>query len=151
MAAYSSSGTTFAITAPASIPATYDSTGYAALTYTTVGEVESLPGEIGASFALVTFNPLDGSGIQKLKGTPDGGSTDFNVALDADDTGQDAVIAAAASMSVVSVKITLPSGDIVYNTGLVMKAPIVVGGADDVTMRAISVEFNNHLVFVEAA
>lgn len=148
MTAYSSSGTTIGITAPGELPETSDVDGYATETYTTVGEVESLPGEIGATFTLVTFNPLAGTGIQKLKGTPDGGSTEFNVALDPEDTGQDALMTAAASKQKVAFKITLPDDlGIIYVSGLVMKATYVIGGPDDVAMMAVEAQFDNTLVF----
>ena len=62
----SSAGTTFAISA--SLPATLDASGFAALTYTQVAHVNDL-GEFGPDATLITYTSL-GQRVQgKLKGS----------------------------------------------------------------------------------
>ena len=56
-------GTTLAISAAS--PATFDATGYAALTYTEVGAVSNV-GTFGAAFAKVEFQPLKGGKLKLL-------------------------------------------------------------------------------------
>src|SRR5690606_40955577 len=63
---YTSAGTTLGLSAAA--PATYDAAGYAALTFTQIGEVSDL-GDIPARiYELVTWQPLAERGMRKAKG-----------------------------------------------------------------------------------
>ena len=94
MTVRSSAGTTIKISAAA--PATFDGTGYAALTLTTIGEVTDL-GEFGREFALITHNPIGSRGTVKLKGSFNEGSIQMQLGLDTDDAGQ--VLAKTASLS----------------------------------------------------
>ena len=85
-------GTKLAISAAS--PATFDAAGYAALTYTEVGDVSNL-GAFGANFAKVEFQPLNG-GKLKLKGSIDYGTLNPTIALDPTDAGQTLLRTAAA-------------------------------------------------------
>lgn len=71
-------------------PATFDETGYAALTWTEVGTIEDL-GEFGDSYSSVTFESLSDGRTQKFKGTADAGDMSLTVAFDGADTGQVAI------------------------------------------------------------
>jgi hypothetical protein len=64
---FSSAGTTLNVVATA--PATYDATGYAALTWTAgdVGEVVNM-GEFGSQYSLITQELLNSRIVKKFKG-----------------------------------------------------------------------------------
>jgi len=116
MAAHSSAASftdaTYAISA--SLPATYDSSGYGAttITYTTIGRVESFP-EIGANREVNKFTPINGA-VEYVKGTAEYGSGDVVVADMPADAGQVILKAAASSANHYSMKITYPDGEIHY-------------------------------------
>lgn len=94
MGVKTSAGSTIAISA--ATPATFNSAGYGALSFSSIGEVTDL-GEFGREFALVTHNPIATRGTQKRKGSFNEGSIDLKLGLDTDDAGQ--IIAKAASLS----------------------------------------------------
>ncbi len=94
----------------AGVPATFNQAGYAALSFTTVGEITNF-GEFGREFTLVTHNPVATRGTQKLKGSFNEGTMNLTLGLDTDDAGQVLMKAAALSDSLYAFKITVPSGD----------------------------------------
>ena len=116
MAAHASAAsftdTTYAISA--SLPATYDASGYGAttITYTTIGKVTSFP-EMGATRPVSEFVPITGA-VEYLKGAPRYGSGPMIMADIPADTGQVIVKAADASSAHYSMKITYPDGEIHY-------------------------------------
>jgi hypothetical protein len=85
MTVKTSAGTTLKVHATA--PATFDASGYNALTMTTVGEVTDL-GEFGREYALVTHNPVGSRGTVKKKGSFNEGTMSMSLGLDTDDAGQ---------------------------------------------------------------
>lgn len=137
MAVRSSAGTTLGIVAGA--PATYDSTGYAALTFVTIGEVTDL-GEFGREYNLITHNPLATRGTQKLKGSFNEGTMSVQLGLDTDDAGQILAKAASLSDSAYSFKATTQNGDVYYFRAMVMS--FKVGGltVDNVTAATMTLE-----------
>jgi hypothetical protein len=154
MTAYTSAGTTIALSA--SSPATFDSTGFAALTFTTVGEVTNIDGNIGRSYNLVTHQPLATRATVKKKGSYNSGSITLQLALDNDNAGQALLKTALSSDSNYSFKMTLQSGDIYYFQGMVMSFPITPASVDSITAGAITVEITadssgNDFVLVNAA
>lgn len=78
-------GTVLAISASA--PATFDASGYGAVSVTTVGEVTDISG-FGPSWATASHNPVNLRGTQKKKTSRDGGNFTVTLALDTDDAGQ---------------------------------------------------------------
>ncbi len=141
MTVRSSAGTTIKISAAA--PATFDSTGYAALTLTTIGEVTDL-GEFGREFALITHNPIGSRGTVKLKGSFNEGSIQMQLGLDTDDAGQ--ILAKTASLSDAdySFCITTQNGDKYYFQAKVMSFKVGVGGVDSVTAATITLELTTN-------
>lgn len=127
------SGTCLAVSTAA--PATWNSAGFAALTWQTVGELETLP-EFIIEHAQANFTNLCTGKSKILKGSENPISGDVIVGLDRDDAGQVMMTAARKSKTQeLSVKISEPNGDIVYFKALVMKEKIVGGqGANDVRM-----------------
>ena len=85
MTVRTSAGTTLKVSA--ATPATFDSTGYNALTMTLIGEVTDL-GEFGREYALVTFNPVGSRGVVKKKGSFNQGTMTIGLGLDTEDPAQ---------------------------------------------------------------
>lgn len=152
MTVYTTAGTTIAVSASA--PATYDSAGYAALTYTAIGEVTDL-GEFGREYALVTHNPIGTRATQKYKGSYNEGAITLAVGLDTDDAGQDLLTTASTSDSNYSFKVTAQNGDVYYFIAKVMSFKRQFGGVDQITTGAITLEITSSsagvgVVIVEA-
>lgn len=99
----------------ASLPATYDSTGYAAvgMVYTPVGEVESW-GNHGVKAQISQFTPVDTAQVNKVKGSKDYGSMALVIGSVPGDAGQAVLNTASESNAHYSVKLTYPDGDVHY-------------------------------------
>lgn len=141
MAVRSSAGTTIHLSA--ATPATFDSTGYAALTYTAVGEVTDL-GEFGREYNLITHNPIGSRGTVKLKGSFNEGSITMQLGLDTDDAGQILAKTASTSDADYSFKITTQNGDVYYFQAKVMSFKVNVGSVDTVTSASIMLELTTN-------
>lgn len=128
-----------AIYTSATLPSTYDSSGYAALTYTAVGEVTDL-GEFGREYALVTHNPVGNRATQKFKGSFNEGTMTLSIGLDTDDAGQIIMKAASLSDNSYSFKVVTQNGDVYYFIGKVMSWKVGVGGVDQITTATASIE-----------
>ncbi len=99
------------------VPATVDSTGFGALTYTTIGKIASF-GEVGDTAADTTVDLLDGR-IEHVNGAKDGGAVPFTIRADADDLGQPILKAQSNGNNEVSFRIVDPDGRISYFYGKV--------------------------------
>ena len=137
MTTRTSAGTTFKVSA--STPATWDAAGYAALTYTTVGEITNF-GEFDRVYNLVTHNPVSNRGTVKKKGSFNEGQMALQLGLDTDDTGQILMKAASLSDNDYSVLVTTQNGDKYYMQVQVMSWKVNVGGVDSITSAACTVE-----------
>lgn len=137
MTARSTAGATLSLSA--GVPATFDSTGYAALTYTKLGEVTNL-GELGREYQVITHQPIDTAGDVKLKGGYNEGALELAMALDETDAGQILALAALASSNNYAFKLLYPNGKIRYFQGLVTKFKENPGSRDQVTTAAMHVE-----------
>jgi len=122
-------GTCIAVSA--ALPATFNSAGYAALTYTTVGELESI-GDLLLKKAAVTFSNLCTGKTSTLKGIEEALTIQIGVALDRDDAGQDIMRAAYASINDYSFQVSEANGDKIYFTGKVMSDGVKYGGVNDI-------------------
>ncbi len=149
MTSSTSAGTKYAISA--GLPATDDAAGYAALTFTNVKGVESIPA-FGAQVAVNSFQPLDGP-LEKHKGPVNYGTLQIPMAYDKTDAGQIIVRTAAepTNNAMYSHKITFPNGDVRYSSGRVFGAPETVGGATNVLMMNPTIELSTKIVKVDAA
>lgn len=147
MAIQTSAGTTLGIVS--GTPATYDSTGFAALSFATVGEITEIPA-FGSVYNLITHSPLGERRVVKRKGSVNDGTLTLNFAADADDTGQAAAKTASTADTEVSVAITYPDGEIDYFTGLVMSYQVNAGGVDSIKSDSIVLELTNAPVNVAA-
>jgi hypothetical protein len=145
----SSVGTVVSVSTSA--PATYNATGFGALTWATCGELAELP-SFGAEAALATHTPLATGIVAKRRGSLNYGSVALTMAVSDDDAGQtilqDAAEAAAGTDALVSVKVVLVNGEIQYFTAQVMSYKVNVGNADAITMAEVTLEIDNSIIKV---
>lgn len=149
MTSMTAAGSKLAISAAA--PATTDASGYAALTYTSIGQVEQL-GAFGATTEVVNFQPLDGP-LQKYKGPNNSGAISPSLAHDDADAGQTLLRTAAddATSKLYSFRVTLPNGAKRYFGGRVFGYPETVGAANSMVMANPSIEISTDVVKVAPA
>lgn len=143
--AFTSAGTTLSICASA--PATYNAVGFAALTWTEIGEVSDL-GEFGRQYNLVTFNTLGNRRTVKRKGSYNDGTIAAQMARAPSDAGQTILTAAVDSDASYSLKIVLQDGTIFYTTAQVMSYTTNVGNVDQITSATVNLEIDNDIVEV---
>lgn len=148
---FSSVGTVVSVDDQA--PATYDSTGFAALTWASCGELSDLPA-YGSESALATHTPLATGIVAKRRGSVNYGSVTLTMAVSSTDSGQ-AIFetkadAAAGSDATVSVRVELVDGSIQYFTAQVMSYRVNVANADAITMAEVVLEIDNSIVKVAA-
>ncbi|MCU6454352.1 hypothetical protein LPN01_09695 [Sphingomonas sp. A2-49] len=148
MTSMTAAGSKLAISAAA--PATADAAGYAALAYTSVGQVEQL-GPFGATFEVVNFQPLDGP-LQKYKGPSNSGALSPSLAHDDADAGQTLLRTAAddKTSKLYSFRVTLPNGTLRYFGGRVFGYPETVGAANSMVMANPSIEISTDVIKVAA-
>jgi len=127
----SAAGATLAISA--SLPATYDASGYAAttITYTAVGQVENF-GNHGVTATVTEFTPVDTSVVTKVKGSKNYGTMSMTLGSIPGDAGQIILKAASESSNRYSVKITYPDTSIHYMDILVSKYEQTDGAVNDI-------------------
>lgn len=143
-----SAGTTFALSADA--PDTYDESGYADLTYTTVGEITNIP-EYGGAYSLVTHEPLGDRSVVKRKGTLNHGSVTLQIGKDIEDAGQVLLKTAYGEDEVYSFKITLQDGTVQYTSGQVFSYTTNVGNSNQITGISAQIEFDTEIIEVAAS
>ena len=136
------------LSASAAAPATYDDTGYAALTWTEIGEAEEIP-EFGPAHDSVTFTPLKTGIVNKYHGALNYGSVTVPMALADGDAGQGILRAALASRDEISFRETRSDGSIRYISGKVMSFPSGQS-IGSVVMANVNIEFTRAEVNVAA-
>jgi hypothetical protein len=134
MARFTGTGTCVSVSVAA--PATHDAAGFAALTWTAIGEIESLDA-IETKHASVDFANLCTGKTSRAKGAEEGIDFTLTVAMDRDDAGQALLTTARKSLtSIVSVKVLESSGDIAYLRAYVMGERMTGGaGVNDIRMN----------------
>lgn len=148
MAVITSTGTLFALAAAQ--PATVDAVGFAALTFTNVGEITELP-EYGASAEVVSHQPLATGITEKYKGFINNGSMSIQCARDADDAGQQLLALGVTGINKNvehSFRITYQDGSIDYFTGKIFSYTKNPGGANSMVGSSVQVEINSVIVEV---
>lgn len=138
MTARTSAGTALAISSAS--PATFDSTGFTALTYTVIGEITDIGGDIGRSYNLVTHLPLSSRATVKKKGSYNSGSMQVTLAIDSADAGQTLANTALNSDADYSFKLTNQDGSGKWFKGVVMSFPTNYGGVDTITTAVLTIE-----------
>ena len=134
MTAYVNTGATIEVSA--ALPATYDDTGYEALSWTGCGEIVDVS-EIAKAWAVVAHQAVTRAYPEKIKDT-------YDVTAD---TGQVILLAGLAAAASYSFQITLPSGDIAYFTGKILKAGIGSIASGSVETLAVTVAVDPESLF----
>lgn len=138
MTAQTSAGTTLAISA--GNPATFNQAGFEALSFTEIGEITDISGDVGRTYNVVTHNPLKTRATVKKKGSYNSGSYTAPLALDRDDAGQAVARAALASDNDYAFCITEQNGTKVYHLGIVTAFTTSYGNVDQITSGTISID-----------
>lgn len=129
------------------LPSTYDSAGYGALTWTEVKEITDL-GEYGATYALVTHNPVGNRVTVKRKGSINYGTLELKMASVVSDAGQTKLVQGSAVDSSYAFKVVLQDGTINYFTAQIMSYKKSVGTVDQITSASVSLEIDSTVVEV---
>ena len=120
----------------AATPATFDADGYAALTWTEVGEASEIP-EFGAAYSAVTFTSLKTGIEDKFHGALNYGSITIPLGYDPDDAGQIILRDSLASKDEISFRETRSDGTVRYIMGKVMSFPRGQSVGNDMTLPMI--------------
>ncbi len=143
-------GTTLEIVAGA--PATYDDTGYAALTYVKVGEVTGI-GTFGGSSTVVTNIPLETGEVDKHIGSTDFGTMTLALAEDTTDAGQedlqDGYTGANRGLEH-AIKLTVPTAGgstaVRYTSGKISEYTTSIEGADSIISNSCSIALTKAVI-----
>lgn len=125
----------------ATLPATFDAPGYAAVVFTDVGEVIDV-GEIAKAWAAINHQAVTRAYPQKLKDTYDIANITLTLGKVDTDAGQVILQTALNSAASFSFELTLPGGAVADLTGKVLKAGIgsVATGAVSTTMVDLAID-----------
>lgn len=144
----------FIAPAQASTPA--NAAGYAALTWTEIGLLETI-GEYGDASSIITAAVLGDGRMRKAKGARDAGELTLTIFPKGSDTGQAALIAAEATYNTYPFKVVLPNrlsgggtDEINYMMGLVTSKRRNVGGNDNIVRDSFAVAVNSAITEVAA-
>jgi Phage tail tube protein, TTP len=131
-----------------------NSSGYAALTWTPIGEVEDIS-EFGDNAEVIRFLAVADGRVRKLKGAADAGQMQLTMGHDPADAGQIALLTASGSAFRHNFRVTLSdradandTDGIMYFGGRVMSFTLRSGGANDVTRRVANIEIESAIVNV---
>lgn len=138
-----SAGTVLSVSAAA--PATYDLTGFSALTFTAVGELSDL-GAFGKKFNLVTFNPLGDRKTVKRKGSYNNGTLALKMGAAPTDAGQVIMEDGSNSDSSYSFRVVTQSGSTYYFSGQIMGWMLEVGSVDQIMGASADLEIDNDII-----
>ncbi len=149
MTSMTAAGSTLAISI--ATPATFDTAGYTALTFTEIGGIEKL-GALGASFEKVEFQPLKGP-KEKYKGPIDYGALQPSLALDSADAGQTLLQTSAddETQKLYSFKVVRQDGTRRFFQGRTFGMPETIDGAATVVMGNPTIEICTKIVKAVAA
>jgi hypothetical protein len=126
-------------------PATYDKAGFAALSYTEVGEVGDIP-QFGGTAQIAEFTPIKSGTVNKAKGTINYGSSNINLATVFSDAGQAMMQSGfdGANRNVVhSVKLVNAKIGTVYFTAMISSWQYNYGDANTVHQAQATLELTN--------
>ena len=122
----------------AGVPATYDASGFGALTYSAVGEVTTAPGSGGKTFEDVSYTVLADRATKHLKGTSDQAEQTLEVIDDRSDAGQILLKAALESDDQYAFKVLYNNGEIDYFQALVTGYEGEGGDANALRMSTVT-------------
>ena len=133
-------------------PATRDEAGYAALSYTEVGNTITIP-QFGGSSSPTSSTPLKTGTVCKSQGPIDWGQLALNNLYTEGDAGHAILLDGldgATKGQDLSYKITYPNGAIRYTAGYVGAYQETPGSAGDNLMMDATIELNYKPVHVDA-
>lgn len=130
-------GTTIGIVLAA--PATFDVTGYTALSFINIGEVTDIPA-FGREFELISHKPIGTRGTVKKKGGFNEGSITLQLGLNTDDAGTILLKSAALSDADYSFKILCPTGDAYFFRATAMSFKVAVGSSSTIITATTMLE-----------
>jgi len=131
----------------ATLPATYNASGYAAVTFTNIGEVVDIGGELGKVFNEIAHQTLQRAYPQKLKGSYNISNMTITIGKIVTDGGQVLLQTALNSSASFSFIITLPSGNTGSLTGKVMKAAQGAIAVDSVETTVVDIAIDPQSLF----
>jgi len=137
-------GTTVGVSA--SLPATFDATGYDALTFTTVGNVID-SNEVAVVDSIVEHQTLALNYPEKIKGTYNIPNLTLTIAKTVADAGQVIVKAGKAATTSYSLKFVYPSTNQTEVTGKIIKASPGPLAANNIETMMVEVAIDPQSVF----
>lgn len=140
--AFTSAGTRIYI---GNAPATYDAVGFAAVSFTEIGEITDA-GEFGRTYNQVTHNPLGDRRTVKRKGSYNDGAMSLQMARVPADAGQAILVTALNSDASYAFKVVLQDGTIFYFTAQIMSYTTNVGSVDQITAATVNVEIDADII-----
>lgn len=145
MTVMTTAGSTLGLTA--TLPATYDATGFNALSYTLIGEVTNL-GDLGKVYATVNHQPVGSRRVQKIKGSYNNGTMAIQMGRDFTDAGQLALKTALSVDAPYSFCLTLQNGKKMYFEALTTDYKTMVGSVDQITGLQANLELIQDIIEV---
>lgn len=146
MAVMTSAGSTLAIATGS--PTTYDATGFAAMTYVTIGEVTDIGEVTNREYAVVNHSPIGSRTVKKFKGSYQTGSLQIQMARDTANVGQTALRAALLSDADYAFKVTLQDASKIHFVGKVTSFKTSIGSVDQITGANCTIELSGDVVEV---
>ena len=132
----------------AALPATHDADGFAALTFTKVGRLNSLP-DLDGTRDIATFDDLELGTEEKFGDVFRAGGSTFTIGLDDGDDGQALLNAAAISGDKGSMKVVLKDGTIYNRTCIVTSMKPTGIATGNIVTAECGMEFEKTTVKVE--
>lgn len=129
------------------LPATHDSTGFAALTYSVVGKLGAVP-DMDGEHDIATFDNLQTGEEEKFADVLRAGEGTLSVGFDDGDTGQAAIEGAVGDK--VAWKFTLKDGTVYYRIGIVRSYRPTGFTTGSVVMADVNIAFEKTTIKVAA-
>jgi hypothetical protein len=137
---YTAAGTKFAISLD--LPATHTIAGFAALTYTDIGEIVD-GGSAGKTYNKTDHSPLGEREVLSLKASFTQGTRTLGLGRDLLDAGQALLVQALDIDTPVSFRITYQNGDVSYITATVDSYTDDIGTIDSIVGTTVSIAHRN--------
>lgn len=133
----------------AGAPATHDQTGFEAMSWSSSGEETNI-GALGGTVEVIKYTTVCDGKTHKRMGADDSGQQSNSFAYDSDNAAQILIKAAKDGKTVLSVRETLPNGDVIYYKSYVPSFVITPGGSSDYLKLDVVTEIDEDLVTVLA-
>ena len=124
-------------------PATFNAAGYAALTFTAIGEITD-GGSHGRTYAEVTHQPIGTRGTAKFKGSFSEGNKTLQLAINDDDAGQVLLKTALNSDNDFSFEVAYQGGAIDYFQAKVLSFEKATSGVDSMLSATVQLSLTTN-------